>query len=67
MNDDEIAFPKQKYERSLFVKCNCETIEELPTDETEPIRITGRPKNIAEGFCSRCGKKIVVYVSIWIH
>lgn len=65
--NDEIVFPKQKYERSLFVKCNCDSVEELPTDESEPIKITGKPKNIAEGICSVCGKRIVVYASIWIH
>ena len=66
MNED-IIFPKQKYERSLFVRCNCGIVEELPTDEAEPIKITGKPKNIAEGICSYCKKKIIVYASIWIH
>ena len=33
-----------KYERSIFVRCNCGKIEELPLDESDVIKITGRPK-----------------------
>lgn len=57
---------KNKYERSVFVKCDCYQINELPLDESEALQITGSPKNLAEGRCQRCGKKIVVYASIWI-
>ena len=56
-----------KYERSLFVLCKCNVVNELPLDESEVIRITGKPKNIAEGKCRKCGKNIVVYASVWIE
>ena len=56
-----------KYERSLFVKCSCGTVNELPTDEGTPLEITGRPKNLVEGKCSSCGKEIIVFSSICIH
>jgi len=56
-----------KYERSLFVECSCGTINELPTDEGIPLEIAGLPINLAEGKCSKCGKEIIVYASIWIH
>ncbi len=65
--NEEIVFPERKYERSIFVKCNCGSVEELPTDESEPIKITGKSKNIAEGSCTVCKKKIVVYALIWIR
>lgn len=55
-----------KIERSIFVKCECKSIEEIPIDESEPIKITGNPKNIGEKICSRCGKQIILYASIWI-
>lgn len=55
------------YERSVFVRCRCQTINELPLDESEPIEITGRPKNIAEDNCSKCGERNIVYASVWIH
>ncbi|MFA4870948.1 MAG: hypothetical protein WC623_22305 [Pedobacter sp.] len=64
--ESEIKFPLTKYERGIFVECSCKSIEELPLDESQPIRITGRPKNIAEGNCSQCKKRIIVYASIWI-
>lgn len=56
-----------KYERSVFVECSCKTVNELPLDEGDVLRITGRPKDLAEGKCSNCGKEIVVYASIWIQ
>jgi len=55
------------YERSVFVECSCKKINELPLDESDAIRITGRPKNIAEGKCSKCNKRIVVYASVYIE
>lgn len=56
-----------KYERSVFVLCKCNKVVELPTDESEPLRVTGRPKNLAEGKCDRCGQEIIVYASIWME
>lgn len=55
-----------KYERSVFVECKCKTANEFLLDESESIKITGRPKNIAEGICSNCGREIIVYASLWI-
>ena len=59
-------FPLTKYERGVFVQCSCLSIQELPLDESQPIQITGRPKNLAEGTCSKCGRKIIVFASLWI-
>lgn len=55
-----------EYERSIVVKCSCETVLELPLDEFEPVEITGRPKNIAERKCTNYGKQIILYGSLWI-
>jgi len=52
---------------SIFVECPCKNIIELPTDESDVIKITGRPKCIASGNCSKCGHKIVIYTTIWYH
>lgn len=56
----------RKYERSLFVLCECNKVQELPLDESEVIRVTGKPKNIAEGKCDRCGREIIVYALLWM-
>ena len=55
-----------EYERSVIVKCSCGITLELPLDESEPIEITGKPKNIAERKCTNCGKQIILYGSLWI-
>ncbi len=53
-----------KYERSVFVLCKCNKVVELPTDESEPLRVTSRPKTLAKGKCDKCGQEIIVYATI---
>lgn len=60
-------FPRCKYERGIFVKCTCGSIEELPLDEAQALRVTGRPKLIAEGTCSKCSRKISAFATLAIN
>jgi len=36
-----------KYERSIFVKCSCGEVNELPTDEGIPLEVSSIPNNFA--------------------